>query len=105
MAKKDIKFAVSGKDIAQHPGSPIILFQEARGDKRQHCKSLLKSKGRFFCNQIKHNIFYISILTLLFNIENFKEKAPTKSPLYELIHKRLHHIWLQKNRPFAIKLS
>ena len=35
-------FAGSGKDIAQHPGSPIILFQEARGDKRQHCKSLLK---------------------------------------------------------------
>ena len=35
-------FAGSGKDIAQHPGSPIILFQEARGEKRQHCKSLLK---------------------------------------------------------------
>ena len=35
-------FAGSGKDTAQHPGSPIILFQEARGDKRQHCRSLLK---------------------------------------------------------------
>lgn len=35
-------FAGSGKDTAMTPGSPIILFQEARGDKRQHCKSLLK---------------------------------------------------------------
>ena len=35
-------FAGSGKDTAQHPGSPITLFQEARGDKRQHCRSLLK---------------------------------------------------------------
>ena len=64
-----------------------------------------KPKGRFFCNQIMHNIFYISILILFLNIENFKEKAPTKSTLYKLIHKRLHLIWLQKNRPFAIKLS
>ena len=80
MAKKDIKFAGSGKDIAQHPGSPIILFQEARGDKLQHCKSLLKSKGRFFCNQIGYNIFYISILTPFLNIENFKEKDPTNHP-------------------------
>ena len=35
-------FAGSGKDTAMNPGSPIILFQEARGDMRQHCKSLLK---------------------------------------------------------------
>ena len=39
-----------------------------------------KSKGRFFCNQIGHNIFYISILILFLNIENFKEKDPTNHP-------------------------
>ena len=37
-------FAGSGKDIKMNPGSPIILFQEARGDKKQHCKSLLKRR-------------------------------------------------------------
>lgn len=35
-------FAGSGKDIAMNPGSPVILFQEARGDKRQYCQSLSK---------------------------------------------------------------
>lgn len=35
-------FAGSGKDSVGNPGSPIILFQESRGDKKQHCKSLLK---------------------------------------------------------------
>ena len=40
-------FAGSGTDAAMNPGSPIILFQEARGDKRQHCKSLLKRNSDF----------------------------------------------------------
>lgn len=40
-------FAGSGTDAAMNPGSPIILFQEARGDKRQHCKSLLKRNSAF----------------------------------------------------------
>ena len=33
-------FAGSGKDPANNPGSPIILFQESRGNEKQHCKSL-----------------------------------------------------------------
>lgn len=33
-------FAGSGKDAAMNPGSPIILFQEAKGINKQHCKSL-----------------------------------------------------------------
>lgn len=37
-------FAGSGKDSVGNPGSPIILFQESRGDKKQHCKSLLENK-------------------------------------------------------------
>ena len=37
-------FAGSGKDAIGNPGSPIILFQESRGDKKQHCQSLLKNK-------------------------------------------------------------
>lgn len=36
-------FAGSGKDMVGNPGSPIILFQESRGDKKQHCKALLKN--------------------------------------------------------------
>lgn len=40
-------FAGSGTDAAMNPGSPIILFQEARGNKRQHCKSLLKRNSAF----------------------------------------------------------
>ncbi len=35
-------FAGSGKDSVNHPGSPVILFQESRGDRKQHCKSLIK---------------------------------------------------------------
>ena len=35
-------FAGSGRDSVGNPGSPIILFQESCGDKKQHCKSLLK---------------------------------------------------------------
>lgn len=33
-------FAGSGTDSMGNPGSPIILLEEARGDKRQHCKDL-----------------------------------------------------------------
>lgn len=40
-------FAGSGKDTKMNPGSPIILFQEARGDKKQHCKSLLKRNAAY----------------------------------------------------------
>lgn len=35
-------FAGSGKDSVNNPGSPIILFQESQGDKKQHCKFLLE---------------------------------------------------------------
>lgn len=38
-------FAGSGKDTVGNPGSPIILFQESRGDKKQHCKALLKNNA------------------------------------------------------------
>ena len=38
-------FAGSGKDAVGNPGSPIILFQESRGDKKQHCKSLLRANA------------------------------------------------------------
>lgn len=38
-------FAGSGKDMVGNPGSPIILFQESRGDKKQHCQSLLKNNA------------------------------------------------------------
>ena len=34
-------FAGSGKDVANNPGSPIILFQESRGNEKQHCKFLI----------------------------------------------------------------
>lgn len=36
-------FAGSGMDSAGNPGSPIILFQESRGNQKQHCESLRKS--------------------------------------------------------------
>lgn len=38
-------FAGSGRDSVGNPGSPIILFQESCGDKKQHCKSLLKNNA------------------------------------------------------------
>lgn len=38
-------FAGSGKDAVGNPGSPIILFHESRGDKKQHCKALLKNNA------------------------------------------------------------
>lgn len=38
-------FAGSGKDSVGNPGSPIILFQESHGNKKQHCKSLLKGNA------------------------------------------------------------
>lgn len=37
-------FAGSGKDSAGNYGSPLILLQEARGDKKQHCEFLNKNK-------------------------------------------------------------
>lgn len=49
-------FAGSGKDAVGNPGSPIILFQESRGDKKQHCQSLLKNnapKVSFAFNEYK----------------------------------------------------
>lgn len=38
-------FAGSGRDSVGNPGSPIILFQESCGDKKQHCKSLTKKNA------------------------------------------------------------
>ncbi len=38
-------FAGSGKDSVMNPGSPIILFQEARGNNKQYCKTLLKENA------------------------------------------------------------
>jgi three-Cys-motif partner protein len=38
-------FAGSGKDYEGNSGSPLILLQEARGDKLQHCDFLLKKKA------------------------------------------------------------
>lgn len=38
-------FAGSGKDSVMNPGSPIILFQEARGNNKQYCKALLKENA------------------------------------------------------------
>ena len=38
-------FAGSGKDASNNPGSPIILFQESRGNNKQHCKSLLEENS------------------------------------------------------------
>ena len=38
-------FAGSGKDSVMNPGSPIILFQEARGKNKQYCKALLKENA------------------------------------------------------------
>lgn len=35
-------FAGSGRDSVMNPGSPIILFQEAMGNNKQYCKTLLK---------------------------------------------------------------
>lgn len=49
-------FAGSGKDTVGNPGFPIILFQESRGDKKQHCQSLLKNnapKVSFAFNEYK----------------------------------------------------
>ncbi len=40
-------FAGSGKDTAMNPGSPIILFQEARGEKRQYCHALLNKNTEY----------------------------------------------------------
>ena len=40
-------FAGSGMDMARNPGSPIILFQEARGERRQHCRSMLNKDSAF----------------------------------------------------------
>lgn len=37
-------FAGSGTDSDGNPGSPIILLEEARGNKRQHCTALAKYK-------------------------------------------------------------
>ena len=31
--------------VTLFPGSPIILFQESHGNKKQHCKSLLKGNA------------------------------------------------------------
>lgn len=39
-------FAGSGTDADGNPGSPIILLQEARGDKHQHCVALAKKKKK-----------------------------------------------------------
>ena len=36
-------FAGSGTDSEGNPGSPIILLEEARGNKRQHCADLTKN--------------------------------------------------------------
>lgn len=36
-------FAGSGTDSLGNPGSPIILLEEARGDKCQHCKAIVKN--------------------------------------------------------------
>lgn len=38
-------FAGSGKDSVGNLGSPRVLFQEARGDKKQHCQSLLRPQS------------------------------------------------------------
>lgn len=35
-------FAGSGQDIEGTPGSPLILIEEAKGDKRQYCKQYLE---------------------------------------------------------------
>ena len=35
-------FAGSGRDSVMNPGSPTILFQEAMGNNKQYCKTLLK---------------------------------------------------------------
>ena len=36
-------FAGSGADSEGNPGSPIILLEEAKGNKRQHCVALKKN--------------------------------------------------------------
>lgn len=42
-------FAGSGQDIEGTPGSPLILIEEAKGDKRQYCKQYLEgSKSIMF---------------------------------------------------------
>ena len=60
------------------------------------------AKGRFFCNQIRHNQFITNILTRFFRIQKFQWKITLKSPFNTLINSWLQHFWLQKNRPFAI---
>lgn len=39
-------FAGSGKDAVGNYGSPLILLQEARGEKKQHCKYLVCNGGK-----------------------------------------------------------
>ncbi len=58
------------RDLRQQIYSKIVTLPLA----------FFKSKGRFFCNQIGHNILDISILKLFLNIENFKEKDLTNHP-------------------------
>ena len=61
-------FAGSGKDVAMNPGSPVILFQEARGNNKQHCKSLLKRESSF--------------VTFGFNELNTEKKAELESNVF-----------------------
>ena len=41
-------FAGSGTDSEGNPGSPIILLEEARGNKHQHCADLIKNHKQVF---------------------------------------------------------
>lgn len=54
-------FAGSGYDSAHNQGSPIILLDEARGDKRCHCKHIQSpncTKQIYFCfNELKKKKF------------------------------------------------
>ena len=40
-------FAGSGRDKVGNPGSPLVLLEEAKGDKRQYCTRLHEGKNPY----------------------------------------------------------
>ncbi len=78
-------FAGSGTDIEGTFGSPLILLEEARGDKRQHCEHFRENKQKiaFAFNEFQKS----KVLTLKSNVTAFfancKQQCTDEVCVYE----------------------